>query len=1070
MTAQPTEPSTDGRPRVSNLAAGTVSVMLVLLALQQSLRLPAAWGVEDWLGWRDAASVVAAVEGWCRRPQGLVPAAAYFVIDQILFVPLYAVLSLRVAAALRQALAGGLSRRGLRLQRLLGPGLWVLLGLLVLVDTVENAVGLHNLGRPAWGSLLAVAGSLALAARLGTGVLPSPAWLQRCGPWVGGLALTVGLVLAALASAACPDPTDPITAATAAHRLKQGLTGAVLLLPLAGAAAWWLGLEFDPARQRRARDDRATLRALAAGVVGRSRYVLVILAVYGALTLGMDQCRDVLLALADVPDLGPAFWAVRLPVLLAGPVAAALFAHSCWLWARLAGMVQRPGVALPEDVSLQQAVGAFACHWARALAVLPLLMLCVLVAFTLGDLALASESTPRALSSAVLLLAFAVGALGVAALLLRARRRAQHADMASYYNSEADLWSLLWFHSGHLPDHRSGHHRPGAWPGAAGRRALRRVLALVTRPWLLPVLALLGMATLRVLMALWPDALAPSPPTLVLLMLALTWWLGVLGLLSLWEQKHSLPWIGLPLLLVGALSALGLSDNHALAWPGAIDVDALRAQGRAVTLLLVAFVLLGWWAAVADPGQWARSARLQRRWPVVAAGVVLTLAGLWHFDREAGRAPVPGTAGVPATAPHPEAPTLADALQQWLQAAGQQGVAPGPVYLVAAEGGGIRSAYWTAQALAALGADAGLPGFARRTLLMSGVSGGSMGIALHRACMRLTAGRVAEVARCIDDGFDRLDALSPLLGGLFFEDVLARLLPLSRRDAAWACSQPGCAHVDRAAGFEREWMRVFPPLAEPLQAAAAGRPGEPLLAFNSTWVETGNRTVAASRALAVDAFPAATQLGRCLGADSRLVTAAHTSARFPVTNPLAGVHARGAPDASCRSGGHLIDGGYFDNSALPTVLDALRALGPQLRAGGWQPVVVMIRNGRRPRHCEPGPSGAPPPRCVLPQTGVLTDPQTLDQAGDRKRLSLYADMLGPALALLNVSGVGAHGRDSSAALRATLGELGRPCEASSIRLIDQVDDGALVPLGWYLSPAARQALRGQVALKVPGAC
>jgi hypothetical protein len=37
-------------------------------------------------------------------------------------------------------------------------------------------------------------------------------------------------------------------------------------------------------------------------------------------------------------------------------------------------------------------------------------------------------------------------------------------------------------------------------------------------------------------------------------------------------------------------------------------------------------------------------------------------------------------------------------------------------------------------------------------------------------------------------------------------------------------------------------------------------------------------------------------------------------------------------------------------------------------------------------------------------------------------------MLGPALALLNVSGVGAHGRDSAAALRATLGEVGRPCK------------------------------------------
>ena len=107
---------------------------------------------------------------------------------------------------------------------------------------------------------------------------------------------------------------------------------------------------------------------------------------------------------------------------------------------------------------------------------------------------------------------------------------------------------------------------------------------------------------------------------------------------------------------------------------------------------------------------------------------------------------------------------------------------------------------------------------------------------------------------------------------------------------------------------------------------------------------------------------------------------------------------------------------------------------------------------------------------MLPDTGILTDPKTLDEAGDRQRLTLYADTLGPALALLNVSGVGAHGRDAAAALRGTLGELGRGCAESAIRLIDQVDDGSLVPLGWYLSPAARQSLLRQVALRVPGRC
>jgi hypothetical protein len=1087
--AQP-RPGASSGPGLGALSAATATVWLVLLALQQSSRLPAAWGIEDWLGWHDAASVVAAVQGWCLRPQRLLPPAAYLLVDQMLFVPLYAAWLLRAATGLAGALSAGQARRGLLLVRLLRRVLPALLLALVLADTLENAVGLHNLGQSSVALVLAVCGSVVLALAL---MRPLP---LHGALWAALAAAGTAVVLVTLVArtlGACADVTDPVIAFTAAHDAKLVLASLVLLLVLAGAVAWCFGFEFDPQGQQRARDDRATIRTLATGVVGRSRYVLLIVGVFGALTLGLDQCRDVLLALADVPDLGWSFWLVRLPVLLLGPLAAALFAHACWLWARLAGMVQRPGVVLPQDPAVLHAVGLFARHWARALALVPLAMVAVLVAFTLGDLALAAgavapadapgavgEQAMRLAISGGLLLLFAVGAMVIAGLLLRARQRQQHEAVPHYYNSEPDVWALLWYQSGRLQDRDE--RRPLWW----------RWATVVTRPWLLPLLALLGMAVLRVLMAEWPSALASSPPTLALLMLALTWWLGVLGLLSLWEQKHSMPWILLPLAVVGLLSALGLTDNHALAWPAALDVTAARVQGQTAMLLLVLACSVGWWAAVSRPDDWQRSTRLQRRWPVLALTVALTGGGLVVIDRASAVVPAATPAAapvaVPATGLPVDAPRLQDALVQWLARAEAAGVRPGPLYLVAAEGGGIRSAYWTAQVLAALGSERGPAGFADRTLLMSGVSGGSMGMALYRACGRLaalqrpasmdapavagtlgTSGEPTDpVARCIDAGFDRLDALSPLLGGLFFEDVLGRLLPASRQPSGWGCSQPGCAQLDRAAHFEREWMRVFPPLGEPLQAAHSR---EPLLAFNSTWVETGNRTVAASWPLAADAFPAATQLRLCLGADVRLITAAHTSARFPGTNPLAGVHAPVPADAACRSGGHLIDGGYFDNSALPTVLDALRALAPRLAGSGWQPVVVVIRNGRRPAQCEPGPSGAPLPRCVLPDTGgSLTDPRTLDGASDRRHLQLYADMLGPALALLNVSGVGAHGRDSGAALRATLGEVGQGCEASALRLIDQVDDGSLVPLGWYLSPAARLALRRQVALKVPGQC
>jgi hypothetical protein len=72
-----------------------------------------------------------------------------------------------------------------------------------------------------------------------------------------------------------------------------------------------------------------------------------------------------------------------------------------------------------------------------------------------------------------------------------------------------------------------------------------------------------------------------------------------------------------------------------------------------------------------------------------------------------------------------------------------------------------------------------------------------------------------------------------------------------------------------------------------------------------------------------------------------------------------------------------------------------------------------------------------------------------------------ADLLGPPVALANVSGIGAHGREAPAALAASLAK--QP-DADAPLFFDQLDDNELVPLGWYLSPAAREAIEGQAAL------
>ncbi|MCK1542039.1 patatin-like phospholipase family protein [Bradyrhizobium sp. 179] len=90
-------------------------------------------------------------------------------------------------------------------------------------------------------------------------------------------------------------------------------------------------------------------------------------------------------------------------------------------------------------------------------------------------------------------------------------------------------------------------------------------------------------------------------------------------------------------------------------------------------------------------------------------------------------------------------------------------------FLVSAEGGGIRAAYWTALSLERLSASSN-GRFAERVVSLAGVSGGSLGIATWLAAQERrdldSEGRFHLIER-----FLMSDFLSPLAGGLLFLDM-----------------------------------------------------------------------------------------------------------------------------------------------------------------------------------------------------------------------------------------------------------------------------------------------------------
>jgi hypothetical protein len=1097
--------STDGRDRdrgsatgfsmvpLGWLAGGCSVVGLILYGVQQALRLPTGFGIEDLFGWRTPVVISAAVLNWCppisERWWG---AAGYVLADTALFMPFYGALILAAARSLGAALQPGPAPFPKFLRTFLQPATWLFVVALWVIDAVENFAGAQRIGVATWSFLVALIVAAFLFASLWRTVLADENTRREHTCWNGGVLIVAMLVVAMLVAvqgekAACESLRHPGTDSYGlawAHTIKPALI-LLAISPIAfGSLIWWFGIDLDLLNedQELMFEFRAAWRAGVAGVIGRTRYVLLMLALFAAFTLALDQCRDVLLALAgplgDHADRSFAAMAWRFLVLILGAGSVAMLAYSSWLWTRLVGMVKRPGLALPGDHQVYDRVGEFARGWARAVSMVPLAIVCLLLAHTAGDASAAARIGPasaEALSSTLSYL-FIFGAVAVMGgyVFLQIRRQLPLYPPSKYYNSEPDVYALL--REGTVKQRRAQQlsrspieeeiftPREKSKSCLSGFHALKAPaikiftpLIPITLPIVWPLAALALMVFLRACMALSPETTAQAPATLALLCLALIWWMGAAGAVSLAEQRQTIPWGIALIVLVGLLSKF--VDNHVLPLtvissesPQA-TLSSLRVAGLVITVALAAVGVVWWVAATYSPkppGGVAAPPAIGLR-PIlkragIALGAFLALVPVLHVvDRH--------TAALFAQADPPAVRTLGSALGDWAARLVKLPETDHRVFLVASEGGGIRSAYWTARVLAELHDQSPPLYFDQRTVVLSGVSGGAVGEAVYRACLR-ELGLQAHVTECVKSRLAGLDALSPLIGSFMFEDVFARLLPL---DAMSICNQPGCGFLSRALGFEREWMRQLPKLAEPI---GNWQEGIPELMLNSTEVESGNRVVFSGLRLPSQDIPASVDAVRRLRGQVSSITAAHAAARFPFINPLAELRpGKGSKDEG-RLVGHLADGGYHDNSGAESLTDVWRVLRTKLPPA-WHAQLVLIRNGQVKPGCEGRPHTEPLVSCF----DTTTAKANLTAPVDKPLMDLYADLLGPPVAVLNVSGIGSHARQAAGSLDADIGakqpngDSGQkplPC------LLDQTAAATLVPLGWYLSPSARDAMDAEV--------
>ncbi len=240
-----------------------------------------------------------------------------------------------------------------------------------------------------------------------------------------------------------------------------------------------------------------------------------------------------------------------------------------------------------------------------------------------------------------------------------------------------------------------------------------------------------------------------------------------------------------------------------------------------------------------------------------------------------------------------------------------------PLYIVIAEGGGIRAAFWTAVVLGHI--QDRWPGFAPHLLAISSVSGGSLGASVFASLLAeqkypLPTKKTLPQGSLKETSADILarDFLSPTAVAMLTGDVVQRILPF------------GVNHFSRGLALEEAWENAWDKVRKNSRFSNSmtdlwvpDTEGYiPSLFFNGTKVESGQRIIASN--IRIDSrFDAEDIFHKYLGNKAmRMSTAVHNSARFTYVSPA----------GTLPGGLHVVDGGYFDNSGGSTAIEIYLAL------------------------------------------------------------------------------------------------------------------------------------------------
>ncbi|MEU4393985.1 hypothetical protein [Kribbella sp. NPDC023855] len=542
-------------------------------------------------------------------------------------------------------------------------------------------------------------------------------------------------------------------------------------------------------------------------------------------------------------------------------------------------------------------------------------------------------------------------------------------------------------------------------------------------------------------------------------------------------------------IVFGAAVAMLLLGSFPRRIAEALGVLAATMLGLATLMILIAVIVA--YAQERQPPEVFQTRLLRLRATPVLGLLIVAMVATALIGGKTEVHPVTAD----ATAEPPDRLTLREAFDAWERQSTrckvplQGGLTLRPMVMIAAEGGGIRAAYWTASAVEKLSTAGN--GCAKHAVLFSGgASGGAFGLTVARFHDRPLSA-VKEMA-----GHEALGAATI---SFMSSDLLASVAGL-RFDAAAEYRTPSRQPLDRAGLMETAWERKVPELRR-LFLPDDGSADDAMtgqLILTTTAVRNGCRALVSQVDLSegartangspvcgagvagahnYDLFgafgPTADRKDPgCVG-NLQALSAGLLASRFPYVTPSGVVGRCGDLKPA-----QLVDGGYTDNTGIGTIVDLAPAWGAAVRehndkviaAGTGEvvvPLVVYVENGTGKDYSvgnddpvegigntfKPGTSlSSVPELLVPPATKFITGKE--DGTKDRALLQEAR------------AAVTAHFCTDSTACTELRKKL-----PNSVYVISQSTQPSLAaPLGWTLSKASQNDLDNDLLLQADKQC